>query len=430
MPELTQFIEQTPLADTHDHVCKESEYVENGPDILCQLFKNYIQTDLMVARASGEAVTRLLDSSNPDLACRFNGIREAWERCRYTGYGEAVRLMAKHLYGMDEITLPAIEKAQQRHQELRQPGWRLHILRDMGRLDHVQIDTVFGYIPDETNQDFFFYDLSLYSFCSGELAWIQREVGASPITSLKALRQAMADLFARQAPYSIAVKSQHAYKRTLQWRERTDEEAERALLNQLINHSCTPEDMICLGDWCLERGVELSIEYNLPFKFHTGFGAGLGYMQIDRMRAAHLCSLLQKYPAAKFVLMHLSYPYCDELIALAKHYLNVYIDFCWGWSIDPYSAQDSLRRMIHTVPINKIFIFGGDAGWPGTTLAYSIQARRGLNRALQAEIDAGTFNEAEAIVVARRLMNTNQKECFDLQGVCERRRTRATLHMP
>ena len=36
--------------------------------------------------------------------------------------------------------------------------------------------------------------------------------------------------------------------------------------------------------------------------------------------------------------MHIAYPYSDELVALAKHYPNVYVDMCWAWSIDPYSA--------------------------------------------------------------------------------------------
>lgn len=43
---------------------------------------------------------------------------------------------------------------------------------------------------------------------------------------------------------------------------------------------------------------------------------------------------------------------------LAKHYPNAYIDMCWAWSIDPYSACDTLRRAIHAVPANKVFAFG------------------------------------------------------------------------
>ena len=34
------------------------------------------------------------------------------------------------------------------------------------------------------------------------------------------------------------------------------------------------ETHLCLGDWCWARGVDLSIEHNLPFKIHTGYYAG------------------------------------------------------------------------------------------------------------------------------------------------------------
>ena len=51
-------------------------------------------------------------------------------------------------------------------------------------------------------------------------------------------------------------------------------------------------------------------------------------MPVERIRPGHLCALLMRYPKARFVLMHNAYPYSDELIAIAKHYPNVYIDMC------------------------------------------------------------------------------------------------------
>jgi uncharacterized protein len=119
--------------------------------------------------------------------------------------------------------------------------------------------------------------------------------------------------------------------------------------------------------------------------------------------------------------MHIAYPYGAEVTALAKHYANVYVDLCWAWSIDPYTAADFVRRFIHAVPINKLFVFGGDTGWPSASVAYARQARRGFTRALQAEVDAGYLTEKQAIDLATRLMQTNQRACFDLEG------TRAAL---
>jgi hypothetical protein len=416
--DLARHIQQTRLADTHEHLRKEEQFLHEGPDVLQDLFGSYVQADLVVAGASPEAVQRLLDASNPDLAARFEPVREAWERCQHTGYGEAVRLVAKLGYRMDEINARTIEAARVRNAKMKQPGERLRILRDEANLDHVQTDDfVWACLPDYSGLDFFLYDLSWRSFARCELSAeaIHKEVGVT-VRDLRSLREAMTAIFARYAPCAIAVKSQHAYSRSLRWRERSDAEAEPVLQKTLAGKPLTEEETACLGDWCLARGVELAIEHNLPFKIHTGYYAGHGTMAVERIPAGHLCGLLRQYPKARFVLMHIAYPYSDELVAVAKHFPNVYVDLCWAWGIDPYSACDFVRRMIHAVPANKLFAFGGDTNWPNSVLAYSVQARQWLTRALQAEVDDGLLTEPQAIALATRLMRTNQEQCFDLQG--------------
>jgi len=237
-----------------------------------------------------------------------------------------------------------------------------------------------------------------------------------PVRSLADLRAAMAALFSRYAPFAIAVKSQHAYSRTLLWREREDADAERVLQSVLAGQDPGEAERDCLGDWCLARGVELAIEHDLPFKIHTGYYAGHSRMPVERIRAGQMYRLLQRYPDARFVLMHIAYPYDAELAAIAKHYRNVYVDLCWAWSIDPYSAGNFVRRFIHSVPINKLFVFGGDCPWPNSSIAYAAQSRRWLTRTLQAEIDEGLLTEAQAIQGVLRLMRENQLDCFDIQG--------------
>ena len=140
LTELAQFIETKPLCDTHEHLRSEQEYVEQGPDILQSLFGNYVAADLVVAGASQAAVDALLDGENPDVKARFAGVQQAWDAVRHTGYGEAVRLIARTIYKLDEINGAAIEAAQPIHAALRRPGERLRLLREAANLDHVQID--------------------------------------------------------------------------------------------------------------------------------------------------------------------------------------------------------------------------------------------------------------------------------------------------
>jgi predicted TIM-barrel fold metal-dependent hydrolase len=325
---------------------------------------------------------------------------------------------------MEEITLPALMAARERNLQRRLPGERLRILQQEGNLDHVQIDNlVWECLPDESGPGFFLYDLSWRTFCSGEIdiARIYQLFGIE-VADVASLREAMAAIFRRWGPCAVAVKSQHAYDRTLLWQERADADANRVLQKSLAGQTITPEEKLCLGDWCLSRGVELAIQHNLPFKLHTGYYCRINRLFIDRIRPGHLCTLLMRYPKARFVLMHAGYPNMDEMLVLAKHFPNVYVDMCWTWSIDPLAASHFVRRMIHTVPTNKLFVFGGDTLWPNAAVAYARQAREWLTRALQAAIDERELTEREAITLASRFMHLNQRDCFDLEH------TRAAIH--
>jgi len=238
------------------------------------------------------------------------------------------------------------------------------------------------------------------------------------VIDLATLKQGMEAIFAKYAPCAIAVKAQHAYSRTLNWSERSDDDASVALDAVLRKPAAeiSVETRLCLGDWCWARGVELSIAHNLPFKIHTGYYAGNNRMPVERIPAGNMCALFSRYLDAKFVLMHIAYPYNDELVALAKHYRNIWVDLCWAWSIDPYSSRDFLRRFLHAVPSNKLFAFGGDTGWPSSTLAYAIQARNEIWRALEGEIAEGYMSEKQAMQIATRIMRDNQFACFDVDG--------------
>ncbi len=413
--ELAQIIQSTALCDTHEHLAGEQTYLNDGPDLLRSLFDNYVTADLIVAGATQPAVTALLDKHNPDIKARFAGIQAAWDAVQHTGYGEAVQLIAREVYGMETINLATLEAAQAKHQALCAPGQRLHLLRDLANLDHVQVDNfVRACPPDPSGVDFFFYDISWVGFCTP--SFNAQELSAETevdVHDLASLRTAMERVFTQNAPYAIAIKSQHAYSRTLRWEERSDQAAELALASYLKDPaSLTQEQRLCLGDWGWARGVELGIEHDLPFKLHTGYYAGHSRMPVDYIRSGHLCPLLAKYLDARFVLMHIAYPYSNELIALAKHYPNVYVDLCWAWSIDPYSTSDFVRRYIHAVPANKLFIFGGDTFWPTGAVAYAYQARQWLTRTLQAEVSERLLTETKAIGLAKRFMTENQYACF------------------
>ena len=418
--DLADFITNAQMIDTHEHMRTEQVWVEDGPDdVLRSLFESYVCGDLVSAGAEPRAMDGQLDAADGDIEGRWSGVEDAWRAIEHTGYGQAVRIAAKDVFGIDEITPDTVRAAQPKLDELRQPGERLRILRDLAKLDHIQTDNgIRTQLPDASGPGFFFYDISWVGFVYRGVDWdlLERETDVA-ISDLDSLEQAMRRIFELHGKYAVAVKTQHAYNRTLCWQKRDRADAERAFarFRRDLDH-IDEEARLCFGDWALARGCELAGEFHLPVKIHCGYYAGNGSMVTDRIRAGNLCPLLIEYPDTRFVLMHIAYPYSDELIAMAKHFRNVWADLCWAWSLNPVASADFVRRFIHAAPASKLFAFGGDTKSPTDAYAFSIQMRRYLTKALETEVEEGELTEAQAIAFAQRIMYENQMQCFDVEA--------------
>ena len=413
--DLVHKVLETPLCDTHEHLQRHTDFTPERVDILAALFENYVTADLVVAGASPTAVDDLVNPEAGSVAERFRAVEAAWGHCRHTGYGEGVRLAAEYFYGLEELTPETLSDAQGTHAELMRTRTRLQILREDALLDHVQIDDFrMEIVPDEEDSDFYLYDISLWDLVVGkpDTKALGRLTGEE-VTDLRSAETAVAKLFERFGAEAVACKTQHAYARTLAWRKRDRDDAASQLDRYLGNpEALTPDDHNLLGDWFLDVCAGLAAEHSLPIKIHTGYYAGHSRMPLDFISCEHLCGLLAAHPDTDFVLMHNSYPYSMELAALAKHYPNAYVDMCWAWSINPLDASNFLRHAIHSVPVNKVFVFGADTSWPTASYAYAMQARYWLTKTLQREVNEGYLSEQEAMAYAERVMHRNQYDCF------------------
>jgi len=130
------------------------------------------------------------------------------------------------------------------------------------------------------------------------------------------------------------------------------------------------------------------------------------------IRPSLLDGLIKAYPNTQFVLMHIGYPYHDELLSLAKHFRNVYVDLCWAWSMNPRASSDFVRQWIHSVPINKLLGFGGDAFLPAQAVGFAQQSRIWLARTLNAEVNDDMLTIPQATHIAKQLMYDNQMALF------------------
>tara|TARA_B100000809_G_scaffold55133_2_gene50921 strand:- start:1228 stop:2538 length:1311 start_codon:yes stop_codon:yes gene_type:complete len=415
--DLRQHIDGIAMVDTHEHMSAETSWTtEAKADILCDLFDNYVVADFASA-GQPDFGAICMDTTRP-VSERWAAIETTWDKIRLTGYGEAVSIIAKDIYEIYELNSSSLESAAPRAEALTEPGERYRLLKEVAHLDHIQTDNFsLPCLPDEAGPDFFLFDINWAGICGGNprLPVLEEETGIT-ISDLRSYGEALDAVVAKHGGRAIAMKSQHAYSRTLQWSKRDDADAERALTQHMREEDLGTEERLCLGDWGWDRGARLAAEHNLPFKIHTGYYAGNNAMVMDRIPTRNLCPLILEHLDTTFVLMHIAYPYSDELIAMTKHFPNIYADLCWAWSINPLHSVDFVRRFIHAAPINKLFAFGGDTFRPTSAVAYAKQTRRWLARCLTAEVEEDYISIDTAKEIADRLMRRNQYECFDVAG--------------
>jgi predicted TIM-barrel fold metal-dependent hydrolase len=107
---------------------------------------------------------------------------------------------------------------------------------------------------------------------------------------------------------------------------------------------------------------ELCSELKVPVLFHcgmTGLGAGLpggGGLKLDYGRPIYIDSVAAEFPKLTIIGAHPAWPWQSEMIAIALHKANVYIDLS-GWS--PKYFPDELKREIGTRLQDKV-LFGTD----------------------------------------------------------------------
>jgi len=113
--------------------------------------------------------------------------------------------------------------------------------------------------------------------------------------------------------------------------------------------------------------------------------------------------------------MHINYPAYEDLIAVAKHYTNCYIDMCWAWIISPAASMDFLKHYLVTAPANKVLTFGGDYIPVEPGIGHVELARRGITLALSGLVRDGWLSLDSALEAVDGLMRGNAQQVFNLK---------------
>jgi len=418
---LLEEVEKLQIFDTHEHIIPEQDRVSQPVDFFT-LAGHYAIDDVKSAGLP-DTDRQTIEKSTAPLEERWRAFEPYWKFARSTGYGQALRIAVRDIYGFEEISGATLPKINDTIRSQNRLGLYDRLLREKTKIRLAVLDDYWNAAPVKTSSDIFLlarrFDRFVTPATPGDMQQLEQLTAVS-ITTLSGLKQAMERNFQQCLEAGmIAVKSTIAYNRELLFEEVDEADAARdfeALMGRkrpipagFRLHTVRPFRK--LEDHMFHHAIRLAEAHRVPMQIHTGLLAGNGGF-IANTNAHHLTNLFYLYPRVPFDLFHISYPYQNELAALVKLFPNVYVDFCWAHVVSPGGARRALHEFLDTVPVNKILGFGGDYRYPELTYAHAKMARRNVAQVLTERAQNGDCSESEAAETARMLLHDNATRLF------------------
>ena len=199
-------------------------------------------------------------------------------------------------------------------------------------------------------------------------------------------------------------KSALAYNRRIEYSDPSKDEVARVFKRGLL--SAPPADKTTYQDFMMNRLCRLCTEAGVPLQIHTGIQAGTGHV-LEDSRPTLLTGLFRRHGDLRIELFHGGYPWIIQAGLMAKYFPNVYIDGCWLPRVSPSAYRAALTSWIETVPLNKIFAWGGDSGILEVSYGSLALAKDLIADVLADLVERGYFDPDLARHVARRILHDN-----------------------
>jgi len=427
---ILEYINTLKIIDTHEHLpCREEDRIKDT-DVIKEYLSHYFNRDLISAGLSKENHNKVIEEDIPVIE-KWKIIEPYWEYARYTGYGKALTIIARDLYGIEKIDASTIEELNTKFLKTLIPGYFKKILKDKCKIETSllcveTIDT--DYDPAEERSAicdkelfspvYMLKDL-IHPYLWSHFERIERQSGIR-ITSFSRYLEATEAII--EKAYSlgvVALKNSLAYLRSCKYERVTRSVAEEDF-NQIFktkHMSDWPISYAATGknfqDYMFHFILGIANKKNLKVQIHTGIQEGSGNI-LSNSDPKLLINLFLEYPDVTFDIFHMSYPFQNELTVIAKNFQNVFIDMCWNHIGSPNASVNALIEWFDTVPLNKISAFGGDYLFIDGVYGHLKLAQANIAKVLTIKMEEGLFDLDEAKNISKLLFYDNPRAIFRL----------------
>lgn len=417
---LFHYLGTIPVIDTHEHLLYDQDTAERQTDVLSEYTTHYLSSDLVSAGLPVEGLAMLRDSTQP-IEKRWRLAEPFWDACRFTGYARALDLSARLIYGVDGIHRHTVQPLNAQYLQQRGHNHYRRVLKD---LCHIEVSLLDLWNDDLTCEREFFrrvWQPSNFIEPGQSLANLEAlflDKFRQPLRTLDDWLAAFdLQLADARAQGMIALKIATAYSRSLYFPEVAWPDARQAMASCLAaarkNPDAVPVFPAAVQDYLMHHIFRRANEQELAVQIHTGLQEGNGN-HLANSQPLLLTNLLLKYPAVRFDLFHIGYPFIGESCALAKNFANVTLDMCWSHIIAPSAARRALAEFIDAVPASKISAFGGDYLFVDGVCGHLCLARENVASVLADKIRQRVMDEDQARLLGHRLFYDNPKTIFRL----------------
>ncbi len=419
--DILDHIRSLVIMDTHEHLPDEDKRPRDS-DVLSEWLTHYFSSDLVSAGLSDKDLASARDARKP-LKERWRTLEPFWRAAENTGYGRALAISARDIYGIDQICGRTIAELDRRFKAARDKGG--HYRRVLGEMSRIAVSIRDSMpVPYAESGDPFVYTMRIDPFVLPAHYNQIREIGRKAGIGIHCLDDWMSATRWHLEKYLdgrsrvVCLKCGLAYRRSLRFDKVSRSEAEKGF-NRFFDDNCVRTWQMgvaapkAFSDWMMHFICGLADERGLVMQVHTGLQEGNGNIICDS-NPTLLSNILLEYGNARFDLFHMGYPYVMETGNLAKNFRNVSIDMCWGHIISPEAARRALVEWIDAVPANKISAFGGDYCFIDGVYGHQCMARENVARSLALKVEDGSISLARALEMAGCFFVDNPRRIFGL----------------
>ncbi|MBI9035418.1 MAG: amidohydrolase family protein [Bacteroidales bacterium] len=329
-------IQKTPFIDTHEHFIDEAERLKCiKPFITCDdwttILGLYSKFDF-VSSGMSQKVIKLISSPETNPIEKWKIIQPYWDRIKYTGHGQVIQHTIKELYNISELTAEYIPELQEKYISYRKKGFYKETLKRVN-IRCCIVNPPGRPFKETEMPNLLYQDIDAMGMIRMDFEKLNENI-IPQITELNDWLGIINWWFDKYAVSAVGVKIGIAYFRRLDFEKTDKAKAEPLFKAKLSGKELSELDEKHIQDYLFWYVVDLSTQKGLPIKLHTGQQAMNNFMNLEHVMynpidCANLCRLS---PDTRFIFFHISYPYYESMISLAKHYTNAYIDMCWSWS--------------------------------------------------------------------------------------------------